>query len=95
MNVYWVSLFFRLYKLDGSSSKCEEINVLAKNIMVAAAPKPLHCDVPPSDEGRRDASSGRAWARWFMGDDEVLQHSSGISPLLAIFPSRFCATLYI
>ena len=50
---------------------------------------------PPPDGGRRDASSGRAWARRFMGDDEVPQLTLDSSQLYVIFPARFCAILYI
>lgn len=50
---------------------------------------------PPPDGGRRDASSGRAWARRFMGDNEVPQLTLDSSPLRMIFPARFCAILYI
>jgi len=38
---------------------------------------------------------GRAWARRFMGDDEVPQLTLDSSPLGMIFPDRFCAILYI
>jgi len=50
---------------------------------------------PPPDGGRCDASSGRAWARRFMGDDEVPQLTLDSSPLCMIFPDRFFAILYI
>ena len=63
--------------------------------MVAAAPKPLHRNFPPSDEGRCDASAGRTWAMRFMGDDEVPQLTLDISVRYVIFPARFCAILHV
>ena len=45
--VFGLFFLFQWYKIFGSSSLCEEINILAKNVMVAAAPKPLHCDDSP------------------------------------------------
>ena len=70
--------------------------VLANIVKGTAALKARHCeDSHPPDGGRRDASSGRAWAKRFMGDDKIPQLTLDSSPRFVIFPARFCAILYI
>ena len=49
--------------------------------MVAAAPKPLHCDDPPSDEGRRDALfwsrlGNAVYGRWWSPTTHIGQLSA-------------------
>ena len=95
-HVSGLNFLFQWYKLFGSSSFMLVNHGFGKlSIGDCRLKTPALRCFPPSDEGRRDASPGRAWARRFMGDDEVPQLTLDTSPLCVIFPARFWAIVYI